>query len=61
MFEKRYRQKYQTYTVTPNGMTYNAIKPFFEFLDGQDKMDTTAWMEGFAKYRWQSIYGGEGF
>ena len=59
--DKRYRQKYQTYTVTPVGMTYNSIKPFFEFLDGQDTMDTTAWMEGFAKHHWQGLWGTDSF
>ncbi len=39
--------------------TYNVTKAFFEFLNTQTTMDTTAWMEGFAKYRWQNIYGFE--
>jgi ABC-type branched-subunit amino acid transport system substrate-binding protein len=38
---------------------YNGVKAFLEFLDGQDTMDTEVWMEGFAKYRWQGIFGHE--
>jgi ABC-type branched-subunit amino acid transport system substrate-binding protein len=59
--DQRYRQKFQTYTVTLNGMAYNGMKSFFEFLDGQNAMDTTAWMEGFAKHHWQGIWGTEAF
>ncbi len=36
---------------------YHVMKGFFEFLNTQDTLDTTAWMEGFAKYHWQGIYG----
>ncbi len=60
-FDQRYVNKYQKSSVPLNGMTYNAIKPFFEFLNGQNTMDTTAWMEGFAKYHWQGIWGFESF
>ncbi len=50
------------YNMRPTDMPpefYRALKPFFEFLDGQNKMDTTAWMRGFEKYRWRDIYGRE--
>ena len=40
---------------------YNGVKPFFEFLDGQDTMDTTAWMQSFEEYRWQGLFGHEGY
>ena len=40
---------------------YNTARAFFKFLDGQDTMDTTAWVDGFAKYRWQGIWGHEDF
>ncbi len=40
---------------------YNSVTAFFEFLNSQDTLDTTAWMEGFAKYHWQGIYGFENF
>jgi branched-chain amino acid transport system substrate-binding protein len=39
--------------------TYNVTKAFFEFLNTQTTMDTTAWMEAFAQYRWQNIFGFE--
>lgn len=38
---------------------YDIMKPFLEFLNGQNTMDTTVWMEGFANYHWQSLYGFE--
>jgi ABC-type branched-subunit amino acid transport system substrate-binding protein len=52
------------YHETPSPMLhqcYNVMKGFFEFLNGQNTMDTTAWMEGFAKYHWQGIYGFESY
>ena len=41
--------------------TYNVTKAFFEFLNSQASMDTTAWMENFAKYRWQNMFGFENY
>ncbi len=68
MVSDAYRQLYHRYTDTYKqlpyvivGRMYNVIVPFFDFLNGQDTMDTTAWMEGFAKYRWQGIWGKETF
>jgi len=58
-----YRAKAK-YNETPAPLihqVYNITKGFFEFLNGQDTMDTTAWMEGFAKYHWQGIYGFESY
>jgi branched-chain amino acid transport system substrate-binding protein len=40
---------------------YNSVKAFFEFLNGQDTLDTTVWRDSFAKYHWQGIYGFENF
>jgi hypothetical protein len=37
------------------------VKALFEFLNGQDTMDTTAWVNGFEKYHWQGIWGTESF
>ena len=34
---------------------------FFEFLNTQDTMDTTAWQEGFGEYRWNGFHGIESF
>jgi hypothetical protein len=39
---------------------YNGANAFFEFLNTQNTMDSTAWMESFAKYHWKSIFGYEG-
>ncbi len=55
-FMEKYQQEFCAVAVM-----YNVAKPFFEFLDGQDTMDSTAWMEGFAKYRWQGVWGTESF
>ena len=56
---RRYVKKYDIAPVDIVGQLYHVTKPFFEFLNGQDTMDTTKWMEGFAKYRWQGMYGKE--
>ena len=58
------RRYIKQYNITPTaivGLMYNALKPFFQFLNGQDTMDTTRWMERFASYRWKGIYGKEAF
>jgi len=55
----RYVKKYTRTSTAIVGLTYNATKPFYEFLNGQATMDTTKWMEGFANYRWKGIYGKE--
>jgi branched-chain amino acid transport system substrate-binding protein len=56
---RRYVKKYNQVPIDIVGQVYNATKPFYEFLNGQDTMDTTKWMEGFEKYRWKGIYGKE--
>jgi len=56
---QRYVKKYNVPPIDIVGQLYNATKPFFEFLNGQETMDTTKWMEGFANYRWKGIYGKE--
>jgi branched-chain amino acid transport system substrate-binding protein len=56
---RRYVEKYNDTPVDIVAQLYNVAKPFFEFLDGQDTMDTTVWIEGFAKHHWQGIYGKE--
>ncbi len=55
----RYVQKFNVVPVDIVGQLYNVVKPFFEFINGQDTMDTTVWMEGFANHRWEGIYGKE--
>jgi branched-chain amino acid transport system substrate-binding protein len=55
----RYVKKYGATPIDIVGQLYNVTKPFFEFLNGQNTMDTTKWMEGFAHYRWKGIYGKE--
>jgi branched-chain amino acid transport system substrate-binding protein len=58
---QRYLKKFGEPPIDVSGEMYGGMKPFFEFLNGQDTMDTTAWMEGFAKYHWQSIWDIEAF
>ena len=55
----RYLQKFNVAPVDIVAQLYNVLKPFFEFLNTQNTMDTTAWMEGFANYSWPGIYGKE--
>ncbi len=55
----RYLEKFNVAPVDIVAQLYNVVKPFFEFIDGQDVMDTTVWMEGFANHRWEGIYGKE--
>jgi len=55
------KEKFREDPDTPLFFSYNPVRAFFKFLDGQDSMDTTAWMEGFAKYHWQGIYGFENY
>ena len=57
----RYVKKFGTPPIDIVGEFYNGIKAFFEFLNGQDTMDTTVWMNGFEKYRWQGVWGREAF
>lgn len=57
---QRYVDMFKEPPIDIVGEMYDGIKPFFEFINGQDTMDTTVWMEGFAKSRWQSIWGREG-
>ena len=60
-FCRRYVKQYKTVPSSIAPLAYHSVKPFFEFLNGQDAMDTTKWMEGFAAYHWKGIYGKEAF
>jgi len=57
----RAKEKYPEDPETPLYFFYNPVRAFFKFLDGQATMDSTAWMEGFAKYHWQGIFGFENY
>jgi branched-chain amino acid transport system substrate-binding protein len=58
---RRYVKKYNVIPIDVVGQLYNVTKPFYEFLNGQDTLDTTKWMEGFANYRWKGIFGFESY
>jgi len=58
---QRYATKFGEDPIDIAGMMYNPVKAFFEFLNGQDSMDTTVWMQGFDKYHWQGLWGYEAF
>ena len=60
-FCDRFQKKYNTPANSMAALMYNPVKAFFEFLNGQNSMDTTAWMEGFAKYHWQGLFGFESY
>jgi len=57
-FCDRYQKKFNAppFNALPF-LEYNPVKGFFQFLNGQDTMDTTAWMEGFEKYHWSGLWG----
>jgi len=55
----RYVKKYNMTPIDIVGQLYNVSKPLFEYLNGQETMDTTKWMEGFATYHWKGLYGKE--
>ena len=55
----RFKAKYKMEGVDVVTSFYNVLSAFFGFLNTQNSMDTTAWMQGFAKYRWQGIMGFE--
>jgi branched-chain amino acid transport system substrate-binding protein len=57
----RYQNKYDMVGGLMDALLYNPVKGFFEFLNSQDSMDTTVWMEGFAKYHWQGLFGFESY
>ncbi len=57
----RFQAKYKMVGVDVINSFYNVMMAMFEFLDTQNTMDTTVWMQGFAKYRWQGIMGFESF
>ena len=56
---RRYLKKFNVPPLDIVGQLYNVTKPFYEFLNTQNTMDTTKWMEGFEKYHWKGIYGKE--
>ncbi len=55
------KEKYQAEPENVLFIVYNPVRALFKFLDGQTTMDDTAWMDGFAKYHWQGIYGFENY
>jgi branched-chain amino acid transport system substrate-binding protein len=58
---QRYIDKFGETPIDAFGEQYNGVKAFFEFLNGQDSMDTTVWINGFEKYHWQGLFGHEAF
>ncbi len=60
-FNERFQKRFNISPTNLAYFEYNPVKGFFQFLNGQDTMDTTAWMEGFAKYRWDGLFGFENY
>jgi branched-chain amino acid transport system substrate-binding protein len=56
---RRYLKKFNVPPLDIVGQLYNVSKPFYEFLNTQNTLDTTKWMEAFANYRWKGLYGKE--
>lgn len=50
----RYVNQYKDKPIDQFFMAYNGAYGLIKFLDGQNTMDTTQWMEGFAKYKWHN-------
>jgi branched-chain amino acid transport system substrate-binding protein len=57
----RTEKKFDMPALIADAEFYNGVKPFFDFINGQDTMDTTAWMQGFEKYHWQGLWGREDY
>ncbi len=58
---QRYVKKFGTPSIDLAAEVYNGVDGFFQFLNGQSSMDTTALMNGFAQYHWQGIWGSDAF
>ena len=58
-FGERFQKRFNMLPTNLAYLDYNPIKALFQFIDGKDTMDSTAWMEGFEKYCWGSIFGFE--
>ncbi len=58
---QRYTKQYNEVPAPVVAMAYDPLKAFFEFLNSQNAMDTTAWMQGYEKYHWQGVWGKEAF
>ena len=58
---KRYYAKHneEPTAIIPN--FHNVMTALFDFLNTQDTMDTTVWMEGFSQYRWDGLMDTESF
>jgi branched-chain amino acid transport system substrate-binding protein len=55
----RFLAKYKQPPVDIVPAYYNVMTGLFQFLNTQDTMDTRAWMQGFANYRWKGVMGFE--
>lgn len=58
---KRYMEKCPQCMFFAGLKHYNTTKAFLQFLNGQATMDTTAWAQGFAEYRWKNVWGLDSF
>jgi hypothetical protein len=56
-FLHRFKERFKMTPIDIPAEAYSPVKALFEFLDGQEKLDTTVWMERFAKYRWTGLWG----
>ncbi len=60
-FWDRYHKKFNLAPGAIAALLYNPLKGFFEFLNGTDTLDSTAWMNGYAGYHWQGLFGFENY
>ncbi len=54
-----YESKFKAHPINLLFMVHDGANALFEFLNTQNTMDTTAWLQGFEKHRWKSVYGRE--
>lgn len=57
-FNQRYEKKFNALPINALPyLEYNPVKGFLRFLNGQDSMDSTAWVQGFENYKWPGLWG----
>jgi branched-chain amino acid transport system substrate-binding protein len=55
------KQKFGEDPETPFFFSYNTIRAFCKFLDGQPSLDNASLMENFSQFHWQGIFGFENY
>jgi branched-chain amino acid transport system substrate-binding protein len=56
-FVNKYAQKFNAQPIDMAAQGYNAASAFFQNMDGQKSMDTSAWLASFETKQWKGIFG----